>query len=84
VSAAQAIARGWQVLDAAGRRMGTVDAVFADYLLVRTSRLLPVDLYVPMDAIRPASDPETVTAEAENERDAYQRWHRPLKRAPHD
>ena len=30
-----------------GRRIGTVDAVFADYLLVRTSGLIPVDLYIP-------------------------------------
>ena len=27
--------------------IGRVDAVFVDYLLVRTSGLLPVDLYVP-------------------------------------
>ena len=35
------------LLGARGRRIGTVDAVFADYLLVRTASLLPVDLYVP-------------------------------------
>ena len=39
--------RGQKLLAADGRRIGTVDAVFADYLLVRTSGLLPVDLYVP-------------------------------------
>lgn len=64
-----------------GRRVGTVDAVFADYLLVRTAGLLPVDLYVP----RPDAtlDGEAVLIDADA-REAYARWHRPLKRAPHD
>jgi hypothetical protein len=64
-----------------GRRIGTVDAVFADYLLVRTAGLLPVDLYVP----RPETslDGGSVTVDADR-REAYERWHRPLKRAPHD
>ena len=64
-----------------GRRIGTVDAVFADYLLVRTAGLLPVDLYVP----RPdtARDAGGLTVEADG-REAYERWHRPLKRAPHE
>jgi hypothetical protein len=64
-----------------GRRIGTVDAVFADYLLVRTAGLLPVDLYVP----RPETGAEggSVTVEADA-REAYERWHRPLKRAPHE
>jgi hypothetical protein len=63
-----------------GRRIGTVDAVFADYLLVRTSSLLPVDLYVPRSAVSTA---EGVTVDC-SPREAYERWHRPLKRAPHD
>lgn len=77
-------ARGWQVLDTAGRRIGTVDAVFADYLLVRTNGWLPVDLYVPVTAVRPADRAQSVVAEAEDDQDAYARWHRPLKKAPHD
>ena len=63
-----------------GRRIGTVDAVFADYLLVRTASLLPVDLYVPRSQVS-ASDGLTVDC---TPREAYERWHRPLKRAPHD
>ena len=47
--------RGQKLLAADGRRIGTVDAVFADYLLVRTSGLLPVDLYVPRNEV--AADP---------------------------
>lgn len=75
------ITRGSALRDARGRRIGTVDAVFADYLLVRTAGLLPVDLYVPrpevtMDGGRLAVDC--------NRDEAYARWHRPLKRAPHD
>ena len=62
-------------------RIGTVDAVFADYLLVRTAGLLPVDLYVPRTELTVAPDgPHVAVARDE----AYQRWHRPLKRAPHD
>ena len=38
---------GQPLLGRGGRKIGTIDAVFADYLLVRTSGLLPVDLYVP-------------------------------------
>lgn len=75
--------RGWVVLDAAGRRIGTVDAVFADYLLVRTRGWLPVDLYVPVTAAHAAEQPESVVTDAEDDRDAYARWHRPLKKAPH-
>jgi len=64
-----------------GRRIGTVDAVFADYLLVRTAGLLPVDLYVPRsDTIEEAG---RVRVEA-TAKEAYARWHRPLKRAPHE
>ncbi len=64
-----------------GRRIGTVDAVFADYLLVRTAGLLPVDLYVPRPDVTPGDRGWTVDCDA---REAYARWHRPLKRAPHD
>ena len=38
---------GARLLGRGSRRIGTVDAVFADYLLVRTAGLLPIDLYVP-------------------------------------
>jgi hypothetical protein len=84
MTGAEPAVRGWQVLDAAGRRIGTVDAVFVDYLLVRTTGWLPVDLYVPVTAIRAAEQPESVLTEADDDRDAYARWHRPLKKAPHD
>ncbi len=71
---------GTPLLGARGRRIGTVDAVFADYLLVRTASLLPIDLYVPRT--------ETAISDGRlqvgvGRREAYQRWHRPLKRAPH-
>jgi hypothetical protein len=64
-----------------GRRIGTVDAVFVDYLLVRTAGVLPVDLYVPRPET--TADGSSVTVEADA-REAYERWHRPLKRAPHE
>ncbi len=64
-----------------GRRIGTVDAVFADYLLVRTSGLIPVDLYVPRPEVSPRDGGVGVDCDAD---EAYERWHRPLKRAPHD
>jgi hypothetical protein len=64
-----------------GRRtIGTIDAVFADYLLVRTAGLLPVDLYVPRNEVALSDGQPSV---AIGPRDAYERWHRPLKRAPH-
>lgn len=63
-----------------GRRIGTVDAVFADYLLVRTSGLLPVDLYVPRGEVRVGADRLWVEC---SPNEAYASWHRPLKRAPH-
>jgi hypothetical protein len=63
------------------RRIGTVDAVFADYLLVRTSGLLPVDLYVPRTEVHAEGKHLIVDAGRD---EAYERWHRPLKRAPHD
>ena len=64
-----------------GRRIGRVDAVFADYLLVRSGRILPVDLYVPRDAITVGDGRLSVELDR---RAAYEAWHRPLKRAPHD
>lgn len=64
-----------------GRRIGRVDAVFADYLLVRTRSILPVDLYVPRDAI--SVDAYGRLAVGLSRRAAYDAWHRPLKRAPH-
>lgn len=72
---------GAVVLGAGGRRIGLVDAVFADYLLVRTAGLLPVDLYIPRTAISAEGDRVTVDCDPD---EAYERWHRPLKRAPHD
>lgn len=77
-------AAGWLVMDAAGRRIGTVDAVFADYLLVRTNGWLPVDLYIPVTAVSTGDQPTSVVLEAADDREAYERWHRPLKKAPHD
>ena len=64
-----------------GRRIGRVDAVFADYLLVRTTGLLPVDLYVPRAEVTAEGDRLDVEVAPD---EAYERWHRPLKRAPHD
>ena len=66
---------------AGGRRIGRVDAVFADYLLVRTAGLLPVDLYVPRTEVSARGDRLEVQVDGD---EAYDRWHRPLKRAPHD
>jgi hypothetical protein len=72
---------GWQAFSSDGHLVGRVDAAFADYLLVRTAGLLPVDLYVPSDAIIAAGDGRVILR-ARGE-DTYERWHRPLKRAPH-
>ena len=65
---------------ARGRRIGRVEAVFADYLLVRSGWLLPVDLYVPRDAL--SREDGSLRVELDR-RAAYDAWHRPLKRAPH-
>jgi hypothetical protein len=73
--------RGDRLVGDRGRTIGRVDAVFADYLLVRTRSLLPVDLYVPRDAI--STDAEGRLRVEQDRRAAYQAWHRPLKRAPH-
>ena len=75
------ITRGATLRGAGGSRIGTVDAVFADYLLVRTVGLLPVDLYVPRPEISDEGGRLTVDCGRD---EAYARWHRPLKRAPHD
>ncbi len=64
-----------------GRRIGSVDAVFADYLLVRTAGLVPVDLYVPRPDI--GEDGGRLVVDATPD-EAFRRWHRPLKRSPHD
>jgi hypothetical protein len=74
-------ARGAVLRGPRGRRIGVVDAVFADYLLVRTAGLLPVDLYVPRPEVTVEGDRLTVDCERD---EAYARWHRPLKRAPHN
>jgi hypothetical protein len=76
-----AVSTGAALRGARGRRIGTVDAVFADYLLVRTAGLLPVDLYVPRVEITDEGGRLTVDCGRD---EAYARWHRPLKRAPHD
>ena len=72
---------GDRLLGPRGRRIGRVDAVFADYLLVRTGLILPVDLYVPRDAVSFSDGALRVELDR---RAAYEAWHRPLKRAPHD
>jgi hypothetical protein len=72
---------GDRLLGPRNRRIGRVDAVFADYLLVRSGWILPVDLYVPRDAI--AVDDGRLRVELDR-RAAYEAWHRPLKRAPHE
>lgn len=74
--------RGQRLLSRDGKRIGTVDAVFADYLLVRTSGLLPVDLYVPRNEVE--TDASGKLTVEKNPHEAYHAWHRPLKRAPHD
>jgi hypothetical protein len=71
---------GAALRDGEGRRIGRVDAVFADYLLVRTAGLLPIDLYVPRPDVSVVDGRLGV---AVGRREAYDRWHRPLKRAPH-
>ena len=71
---------GASLYGADGQRIGTVDAVFADYVLVRTASLVPVDLYVPRPEVTAGADRLRV---AVGRREAYERWHRPLKRAPH-
>lgn len=72
---------GARVFGSTGRPIGRVDAVFVDYCLVRTHSLLPVDLYIPRPALKVEDGRVMVDADR---REAYRRWHRPLKSAPHD
>lgn len=72
---------GQRLLGAGGRRIGRVEGVFADYLLVRTTGLLPVDLFVPRSEVESGSG-ETLTVKVSRSA-AYEAWHRPLKQAPH-
>ena len=74
------IVPGTRLLGRRSARIGTVDAVFADYLLVRTAGLLPIDLYVPRPEVTVGPDGLRVDG---SPAEAYERWHRPLKRAPH-
>ena len=74
------VRRGDVLRDDAGRRIGWVDAVFVDYALVRTAGLLPIDLYVPIAEMAKDDGSWRVTT---SRRGARERWHRPLKRAPH-
>lgn len=80
-AAAVAPQRGQPLRGTDGRRIGTIDAVFADYLLVRTTGLLPVDLYVPRAELA-ASDETGATVDRTAD-EAYAAWHRPLRRADH-
>ncbi len=74
--------RGAALLDADARRIGTVDAVFVDYLLVRTRGLPPVDLYIPTAELEVQAADRVMTRVTRGE--AYERWHRPLKSVAHD
>ena len=73
---------GLKLYGADGQRLGTVDAVFADYLLVRTASLLPVDLYVPRSDVSAEDDGRLSVKRTAAE--AYEAWHRPLKRVSHE
>lgn len=75
---------GARVRGRGGAAIGRVDAVFADYLLVRTSGLLPVDLYVPRTDLAAVTEAGARVEVDASRSEAYERWHRPLKRAPHD
>jgi hypothetical protein len=72
---------GMRLEGLSGRHIGTVDAVFADYLLVRTASIVPVDLYVPRTEVVIHAGRARVEV---GRKEAHTRWHRPLKRAPHD
>ena len=71
---------GERLLGARRRRIGRVEAVFADYLLVRSGWILPVDLYVPRDVVSRENGALRVEL---GRRAAYEAWHRPLRHAPH-
>ncbi len=74
---------GAALIGARARRIGRVEAAFVDYLLVRTASLLPVDLYVPRPEVTRDTETGNLTVTC-GRREAYVRWHRPLRRAPHD
>ena len=74
------VAVGAKLVGRNGARIGTVDAVFADYLLVRSAGMLPIDLYVPRPEVAVADGRLRVDC---SRSEAHARWHRPLKRAPH-
>ena len=78
--AAAEVRVGERLVGARRRRIGRVEAVFADYLLVRSGWILPVDLYVPRDAVSHENGALRVEL---GRRAAYEAWHRPLKSAPH-
>ncbi len=73
---------GATVMGNRGRRIAVVDAVFVDYLLVRTVGLPPVDLYLPIDAVTVESAQRVLVDASADE--AYERWHRPLKSVAHE
>ncbi len=73
--------RGDRVAGAGGSEIGRIDAVFADYVLVRTRGLLPTDLYIPRPELQPGPDGRLAVSATGPE--AYARWHRPLRSAPH-
>jgi hypothetical protein len=76
------VRRGQPLMGSGGQRIGTVDAVFADYLLVRSRGLLPVDLYVPRTEVITGEDGNPAVECTPGE--AYEAWHRPLRRVAHD
>lgn len=80
-SGAPDVAIGATVIGKGGVRIGRVDAVFVDYLLVRTYGLVPVDIYLPTSTAELTADEVRVDATRE---EAYARWHRPLKAVAHD
>ncbi len=72
---------GRPLLGSDGRRIGRVESVFADYLLVRTPGPLPIDLYVPRPSL--TDDAGALRADC-TAAEARRNWHRPLRRAPHE
>lgn len=75
------VAVGATVTGTDGARIGRVDAVFVDYLLVRSFGIVPVDIYLPTAAAELSANDVRVDATPQ---EAYQRWHRPLKSVAHD
>ncbi len=75
------VAIGATVTGKGGVRIGRVDAVFVDYLLVRTFGIVPVDIYLPTAEGELGRDAVRVNLGAD---EAYERWHRPLKSVSHD